>query len=84
MHFKTTESIREEMVGKKYESHTGQVVICLNVVRAGGGHQVILTMAPSTMYFARLEDSERDTHSRSKKINHDHAIIPSMRWDFLW
>jgi len=40
MHFKTTESIREEMVGKKYESQTGQVVICLNVVRAGGGHQV--------------------------------------------
>lgn len=38
MHFKTTESIREEMVGKKYKSHTGQVVICLNVVRAGGGH----------------------------------------------
>lgn len=40
MHFKTTESIREEMVGKTYKSHIGQCVTVINVVRAGGGHQV--------------------------------------------
>ena len=40
MHFKTTESIREEMVGEIYMSHRGHCAIVLNVVRAGGGHQV--------------------------------------------
>ena len=40
MHFKSLSTIRDEMVGKKYESRTGQVALCLNVVRAGGGHQV--------------------------------------------
>ena len=40
MHFKTTESIREEMVGKTYKSHIGQRATVINVVRAGGGHQV--------------------------------------------
>lgn len=40
MHFKTTESIREEMVGKTYKSHIEQCATVINVVRAGGGHQV--------------------------------------------
>lgn len=40
MHFKTTETLREEMVGKIYKSHIGQCAMVLNVVRAGGGHQV--------------------------------------------
>ena len=39
-HFKTTETIREEMVGNRYKNERGDIVTVLNVIRVGSGHQV--------------------------------------------
>lgn len=39
-HFKTTQTIREEMVGWVYQNDMGSCVTVINVVAAGGGHQV--------------------------------------------
>ncbi len=38
--FKTTETLREEMVGRIFEDGFGNCAKVINVVPAGGGHQV--------------------------------------------
>lgn len=40
MHFKETETLREEMVGWVYQDRSGNSATVLNVVAAGSGHQV--------------------------------------------
>ena len=40
MHFKTTETLREEMVGWVFQDSSGNCATVVNVVRAGSGHQV--------------------------------------------
>ena len=40
MNFKTTESIREEMVGWVFQDKSGNCSTVINVVTAGRGHQV--------------------------------------------
>lgn len=40
MIFKSTETLRKEMVGKFYRNNKGQTVKVTNVIARGGGHQV--------------------------------------------
>lgn len=40
MHFKSLNTIRDEMVDNKYKNSVDEIVTVVNVVGAGGGYQV--------------------------------------------
>ncbi len=40
MHFRSLNTIRDEMVGGEYKNHRGEIVTVVDVVAAGHGYQV--------------------------------------------
>lgn len=68
MHFKSLNTIKDEMVGGKYKNHRGEIVTVVNVVCAGGGYQVHFNYGMPYNVFAGLGSSESDTRTRFSRI----------------